>query len=211
MESGKWLAPPALPCGPPSTKSGTIMLWRGVRHLVFYRDLLHRCTGCTGFFRKGLACNPGHPQASAGSSPEPASGAGNSRLRPFAKFVAYVAEGLRTTPGSRPGASSRAAKRRQQVAVGVSPWNFVAQESSRVGGGSSQPSHETLACGILQKARLIGVHSCPFVVRRFPLWINLIGPSRSSRTLFSHACRSEVRPRWLCAPQLPPARVGFAV
>ncbi len=27
-------------------------------------------------------------------------------------------------------------------------------------------------------ALLIGVHSCPFVVRRFPLWITLVGPSR---------------------------------
>ena len=31
------------------------------------------------FFRKRLACNPGHPQVRTGSSPEPASGAGTSR------------------------------------------------------------------------------------------------------------------------------------
>ena len=39
----------------------------------------HRCTGCTGFFRKRLACNPEHPQTRTGSSPKSASPAAADR------------------------------------------------------------------------------------------------------------------------------------
>ena len=39
----------------------------------------HRCTGCTGFFRRRLACVPGHPQIRTRSSPESASPAAASR------------------------------------------------------------------------------------------------------------------------------------
>ena len=34
----------------------------------------HRCTGCTGFFRKRLACIPGNPQSPTAAAPWPASG-----------------------------------------------------------------------------------------------------------------------------------------
>ena len=40
---------------------------------------------------------------------------------------------------------------------GRKPMENGTQESSRVGGGSSHPSHKTLARGILQKARRIDV------------------------------------------------------
>ena len=39
----------------------------------------HRCTGCTGFFRRRLACVPGHPRIRTRSSPESASPAAASR------------------------------------------------------------------------------------------------------------------------------------
>ena len=48
--------------------------------LVIYKNNSHGLTGYTGFgFGSPASCNPGHPQARNGSSPEPASGAAASR------------------------------------------------------------------------------------------------------------------------------------
>ncbi len=65
-----------------------------------------------------LSPNPGHPQCF-----EPASRAAASRpVHPIYPVYPCFLRKEYLIPGRQPGDSNRAAKRRQQVAVGVSPW-----------------------------------------------------------------------------------------
>ena len=62
---------------PPIRKPLACGIWQKAPSFLVFDP--HRCTGCTGFFRKRLASIPGHPQPRTGSSPKSPSCAGASR------------------------------------------------------------------------------------------------------------------------------------
>ena len=62
-------------------------------------------------------------------------------------------------------------KRHQSASATLSPWNdFVSVVDNPSISVVTPPNQHLIN-------PFIGVHSCPFVVRRFPLWMTPIGPS----------------------------------